>query len=472
MKKIFIFLPILLIACVSLLFSDTALAKEKLKVTGRKASIEVGEQIQLACNVDGVSYRSSNKEIAYVSKKGVVTGKFAGDVTIQITKKGYDSVAINLKVKEPSKNPNRIAVCFDEIKVQDVSVNANELQVKVKNNSDQTAKKLIYRFQIIYTEKNEDGHEKKTKEEVQITTENLKAGESRTIKIFIKKAKGTVMQVDLLKGRVYSANAILIYDVKNQTIETEWASKDREAPVISGLVEKGSYNWKNKSEAYMVIYSDKTFDYSKYVKAVDKKDGKVKLQVDTSEVNKKKAGTYTVTFSAEDKAGNKAVATAKVELRIPKQVDYMADDILNKIIKPEWSDQKKAKTIYRYVRQNYRYVDSNDHASWENSAVYGYRYHSGNCFVFHSVAKSLLTRTGIPNITITRYKGHGGHWWNLVYIDGWYHFDTTPRKRAAVFCLLTDKQLSSYGSAHIFNPALYPTRETKKIEELRWNVKY
>ena len=83
-----------------------------------------------------------------------------------------------------------------------------------------------------------------------------------------------------------------------------------------------------------------------------------------------------------------------------------------------------------------------------------------------------MTRLGIPNITITRYKGYGGHWWNLVYINGWYHFDTTPRQRAAVFCLLTDKQLTDYGRSHIFNPKLYPARATKKIEELKLNDKY
>lgn len=474
MKRYSCLLAMILVVCMGLLFPHTVYANEDINVTCKKKSIEVGEQIQLTCGVEGVSFKTSNQEIAYVSPDGVVTGKFAGSVTIQVTKEGYNKAEINLNVKEPSKKPNRIGVCFDEIRVQSASVNAdtNELCVKVKNCSDETAKKLIYLYQITYIQTDETGNETTKTKTAKVTTENLKAGKSRTVKATIENLDGEVQQVELLRARVDSANTILRYDVKKKKLETKWASKDHEAPVISGLVGKDSYNWQNKSEPYMVVYSDKKYDYSKYVKAVDKQDGKVKLQVDTSAVNKKKAGTYTITFSAVDKAGNKAVATAKIQWRIPKQVDYMADDVLKRITNSQWSDQKNAKAIYKYVRQNYGYVDSNDHASWENSAVYGYRYGSGNCFVYHSVAKSLLTRLGIPNITITRYKGYGGHWWNLVYINGWYHFDTTPRQRAAVFCLLTDKQLTDYGRSHIFNPKLYPARATKKIEELKLNDKY
>ena len=179
-----------------------------------------------------------------------------------------------------------------------------------------------------------------------------------------------------------------------------------------------------------MIYTDKKYDLTKYVSAKDDRDGKVKVTADTSKVNFKKSGVYTVTYKAADRAGNVAKARAQVEVRVKNELDSYADQILAGIIKEKWTDKQKAEAIYKYVRKNYSYVDSNDHASWENSAMYGLRYHSGNCFVFYSVSRLLLTRCGIPNIEVKRSAGsRHGHWWNYVYIDGgWYHFDTTPRR--------------------------------------------
>ena len=170
--------------------------------------------------------------------------------------------------------------------------------------------------------------------------------------------------------------------------------------------------------------------------------------------------------------------TAKVQVRAVNDLDRMADSILKGIVKDSWSDQKKAEAIYRYMRKNYIYVDSNDHESWEKSALYGLRYQSGNCFVFYSVSRLLLTRCGIPNIEVKRSAGSThGHWWNYVYIDGgWYHFDTTPRRRRATFCLVTDDQLSAYsraaGNSHIWDKTLIPKGAKKKISKVVWGKQY
>ena len=107
------------------------------------------------------------------------------------------------------------------------------------------------------------------------------------------------------------------------------------------------------------------------------------------------------------------------------------------------------------------YVDSNDHASWERSSLYAIRYNSGNCFCYYALSRLLLTRCGIPNQPVPRYRGHGHHWWNFVYIKGsWYHFDTTPRRRNGYFCLWTDARLTAYsnraGNSHIWNRKWVP----------------
>ena len=85
----------------------------------------------------------------------------------------------------------------------------------------------------------------------------------------------------------------------------------------------------------------------------------------------------------------------------------------------------------------------------------------GDCFVYAATAKELLTIAGIPNIDIVKSTKNPSHYWNLVYIeDGWYHFDTTPRKDKSEFFLLTDAELEDYSSkhrnTHCFDRSLYP----------------
>ncbi|MCI5826749.1 MAG: hypothetical protein MR020_00725, partial [Lachnospiraceae bacterium] len=275
--------------------------------------------------------------------------------------------------------------------------------------------------------------------------------------------------------RIYTGKSILNYDMTKNRMTVKWQIRDTTPPVISGWIGKNGYNSK---DVYMVAYSDRKYDFKKYVHASDDMGGKVALSVDTSKINWKKSGVYNITYTAKDLAGNVTKKTAKVQVRAVNDLDRMADSILKGIVKDSWSDQKKAEAIYRYMRKNYIYVDSNDHESWEKSALYGLRYQSGNCFVFYSVSRLLLTRCGIPNIEVKRSAGSThGHWWNYVYIDGgWYHFDTTPRRRRATFCLVTDDQLSAYsraaGNSHIWDKTLIPKGAKKKISKVVWGKQY
>ena len=53
-------------------------------------------------------------------------------------------------------------------------------------------------------------------------------------------------------------------------------------------------------------------NYRKNVSAKDKVDGKVSVSVNSSGVNLKKAGTYSVIYTAKDKAGNTVTKTVPV----------------------------------------------------------------------------------------------------------------------------------------------------------------
>ncbi len=260
---------------------------------------------------------------------------------------------------------------------------------------------------------------------------------------------------------------------KPNAIKTN-TKKDKIAPVISGMIGKDSYF---DDTVFMVVYPDKEYDFSEYVKVKDDSGENIKLKVDTSKVDYTKEGVYEVTFTAKDSSGNKAKATAKVQVRLPKKVDQMADELLSEIVNDSMSDQEKAKAIYTYIRKNIAYVDNYDEVDWEKAAEYGMKYNGGDCFAYYSVSRSLLTRAGIPNIMVTRYKGRGHHWWNLVYIDGgWYHFDTTPRNKQATFCLVTSAQLADYsskaGNTHLWDESKYPKTATKEISKVEWGKRY
>lgn len=67
-------------------------------LTPSATTLKVGGTVTLTSNVDGVTYSSSNKQIATVSADGVVTGVGAGSVTITAKKDGYTDGTIALTV--------------------------------------------------------------------------------------------------------------------------------------------------------------------------------------------------------------------------------------------------------------------------------------------------------------------------------------------------------------------------------------
>lgn len=244
-------------------------------------------------------------------------------------------------------------------------------------------------------------------------------------------------------------------------------TKDTKAPVFRGLVKGNSYH---NADVYMVMYPDSDWSFKKYVSAWDKRDGKVNFAVDTSHVNKNKKGVYRVWFQAQDSAGNAARTWAKIQVRQLTGVDSYADAILKRITRKSWSDVRKCKAIYSYVKSHMSYVDYDGGNRWESSALRAIRYSNGNCYAYYSLSRLLMTRAGIPNMMITRYPArvHHHHWWNLVYVEkGWYHFDTVSRRRGGRFCLLTEAQIRSYSRvdsyAFQFPSRAYPKRATKVI---------
>lgn len=457
-----------------------------------KDSVVVGKQLRITAKQEDVRYVSGDTTIATVNSQGVVTAKKPGKVVIAVKKSGYASKKFTVTVKAYGKYPS-IPVTLDEVEIN-LHYSSEAIEAEITNYAPKgSVKEIEYVYDAcVYPAANQgtaeidQGDPGEEKEEyipvpepeyrqIVFKVKDIAGGKQKKIAVTGDYGDLEKLEMKLVRITLHTGKSILTYDVGQNRTDINWTIVDKTPPKITGWVEKNSYNSK---DVYMVAFSDKQYDFKKYVSASDNMGGKIKITVDTRKIKWNKKGIYKITYCAEDLAGNVTKKTAKVQVRPAGELEHMADTILRKIVKDSWSDKQKAEAIYRYMRKNYSYVDSNDHASWEKSAVYGLRYKSGNCFVYYSVSRLLLTRCGIPNIEVKRSAGsRHGHWWNYVYVKGgWYHFDTTPRRQKATFCLVTDDQLSAYsrsaGNSHIWNKSLIPAGAKKKISSVKWGRQY
>lgn len=236
--------------------------------------------------------------------------------------------------------------------------------------------------------------------------------------------------------------------------------EDTQAPVIDGV-------------GPLTVFLGDTISYKGQITVTDDYDTDVDVEVDTSAVDINTPGTYPITYTATDASGNTTEQSTTITIQ-EKPDDYveedtvyaLADEVLAEITTEDMTLKQKAKAIYTWVRTNIGYVNTSEKDSWTNGAYQGFTQKSGDCFIFFSTAKALLTRAGIPNIDVVKSDtSHSSHYWSLVNVgDGWYHFDATPRAGGGNFFLLTDAELLSYSEAHnnshIFDQSLYPATPT------------
>ena len=145
-------------------------------------------------------------------------------------------------------------------------------------------------------------------------------------------------------------------------------------------------------------------------------------------------------------------------------VNQLADDALATIIKTGMTNREKAQAIYKYIQSHVGYISFSEKGDYIRAAYEGLATGKGDCYVYASVAKVMLTRAGITNMDIERIpEGDSMHYWNLVDIGdghGWYHFDTTPRKDKTKFFLWDDASIKAYSDAHNnchnYDRSLYP----------------
>ena len=155
-------------------------------------------------------------------------------------------------------------------------------------------------------------------------------------------------------------------------------------------------------------------------------------------------------YTATDAAGNSATCEVTVVVREREEVtqemlDAKADEIIEKVLGDAPRDMESLETLFKWTKKNIHYVnyfEQNDDisAAWE-----GLVYERGDCYVYACASKELLTRAGFKNDMIRTAR----HYWNLVDLgEGWYHYDTCPRKDKPYFFMWGDNELMEYSKAN------------------------
>ena len=228
--------------------------------------------------------------------------------------------------------------------------------------------------------------------------------------------------------------------------------EDTQPPVINGV-------------RNITMFEGKTASFKSGVSVRDNCDADIVLNVESSAVNTKAEGQYTLIYWAQDRAGNRTEKTATVNV-VKERIDEgmvraLAADVVSKIITPDMSDRDKLTRIYNWVRGNMHYAHATNHSDWVRAAYTGLTSRTGDCYMYAATSKALLDAAGIKNMMIDTYPLRNIHFWNLVDIgEGWRHFDTVPRETGGTFLYWTDEAISAYsranGNSHIYDRERFP----------------
>ena len=221
---------------------------------------------------------------------------------------------------------------------------------------------------------------------------------------------------------------------------------DEQAPVITGTKDISAVIGEGVS-------------YRSGVTVTDNCDNPVTLTVDQSAVQMDTEGSYPVTYTATDGAGNTAEAVVTVYIYHEAVTTDVLWEVIDRIIAEKiptsGTRELQARAVYEYVYYNVAYSDSSDKNDWVRAAYEGLRTGQGDCFTYFALSKAFFERLGIESMDIQRTEGivTERHYWNLVNIGSkeaprWYHFDACRIRGElpSLGCLMTDRQLENFNA--------------------------
>ncbi len=211
-----------------------------------------------------------------------------------------------------------------------------------------------------------------------------------------------------------------------------------------------------------LVYIGDTVSYRSGVILTDDSGEEPVLSIDSSKVNLKEAGEYPLTYTATDAAGNTSTCEVTVVVREREDVtqemlDAKADEIIDELLGDSDRDIEALEKLFKWTKKNIHYVNYFEQKDDISAAWEGLMYERGDCYVYACASKELLTRAGFKNDMIRTAR----HYWNLVDLgEGWYHYDTCPRKDKPYFFMWGDEQLMEYskanGNSHDYDHTKWP----------------
>ena len=277
-----------------------------------------------------------------------------------------------------------------------------------------------------------------------------------------------VREPDVSKGGSVTAKIILTDTYGNSSIMEIplTVTADEEPPVIEGAVD-------------LEFFLGESIAYKSGITVTDNETATPKLTVDNSQVDTDTAGTYPVTYTATDDAGNTASVTVNLTLKekpkgyVDEETVYkLAKEVLDDITDDSMNDMEVAFAIYQWTKTKIAYTGSSDKSSWTKGAYQAFTQRAGDCFNYFAAAKALYNVAGIENVDVFKSDtSHSSHFWSLINLgNGWYHVDCTPRRKVGYFFMNTDAELEAYSvknkNSHIFDTDAYPERATESVQDL------
>ena len=218
----------------------------------------------------------------------------------------------------------------------------------------------------------------------------------------------------------------------------------------------------------LTVSQGDAISYKKGVTVTDDKDENPTLEVDTSLVNPNKRGTYKITYTATDAAGNTSektttikIVSAKISEATEETVYAKADEILSEIITDNMTQLQQAKAVFDWVVKNITYSETAGIDDLLSAAYKGMYYRVGDCTVKQKTAEVMLNRLGIKNMEIEKIRDTRGHYWLLIDVgEGWYHYDPNLQLDGTLIFYWHDADLWAYSNAHKnthnYDPSKYP----------------
>lgn len=219
--------------------------------------------------------------------------------------------------------------------------------------------------------------------------------------------------------------------------------KEDEAPEISGLED-------------IVLRKYAVPNYTAGIAAVDDRDGPVSFTYDTSKVQLDKAGTYFITYTAVDSAGNETTMRRRLI------VESDSDDTAILIAQMAAQCGNDPKAITDFVRSKIYY--RSDEWGGEDPAYFGFTKGYGNCMVSAACLQAILEYKGYNTKLIWLKEEFEPHYWVIVEVEPgvWRHVDAT-RGVHAPCNVVTDaerlKTLVRGGVQRIWDTSKWPACE-------------